>query len=111
MAVDTELARIQVLNPKIKTMPDLVAEMKDNETFNALTRGGMPLSKAYDTVAKVPQRKPDDTKSHLQSLGGGNAGSVTDVTPDEMKEFQRWNPKATKDEIIAWKKSHGGKQK
>jgi hypothetical protein len=111
-AVDTEIGKIQAINPKIKSLNDLVMEMKDNEVFEALKNGGMPLSRAYAEVHKIPQRKQDDTKSHLQTLGGGNAGNATDPPQDVVKEYLKWNPKASMDEIRThWGKNHGGKKK
>jgi len=78
LAVDREIAEIQKVNPKIKTFEDLVADNANNEIFNALVNGGMSLSKAYATVHKIPQKKTDDSKAHLQSVGGGGTGSVTE---------------------------------
>ena len=84
IAVDTEIGKIQAMNPKIKSMADLVAEMKDNEVFEALKNGGMSLSRAYETVMKVPQKKPDDSKDHLKSVGGGNAGGAESEIPADL---------------------------
>lgn len=75
IAADREIAEIQKLNPKIKSVEDLYAERKDDDVFNALVQGGMPLSRAYEVVSKTPQRK-EDTKSHMQSVGGGGTGNA-----------------------------------
>ena len=96
MAVDGEIGKIQVMNPKIKGLPDLIAEMQDNRTFNALTRGGMTLSEAYAEVHKIPQKKQDNTKDHLQTLGGGNpSGSESEIPADELSTWKEAFPDDT----------------
>lgn len=96
MAVDGEIGKIQVMNPKIKGLPDLITEMKDNKTFNALTRGGMTLSEAYAEVHKIPQKKQDNTKDHLQTLGGGNpSGSESEIPADELSTWKEAFPDDT----------------
>lgn len=87
IAADREVAEIQKMNPKIKSIEDLVAENKDNEAFNAMVKGGMPLSKAYAIVHKIPQKKQDSTKDHLKSVGGGGAGDAADLPGDVLQTY------------------------
>ena len=105
MAFDRELSEIQKLNPKIRSIDDLVAETKDDETFQALQKGGMPLSKAYATTHRISQRKADSSKDHLQSVGGGSAGDASEPSKDVMQEYL--NMGFTKDEAVKhWRKEH-----
>jgi hypothetical protein len=88
IAINREIAEIQRLNPKIKTIEDLIAENGDDEAFNAMVKGGMPLSKAYSIVHKIPQKK-QDTKTHLQTVGGGDpSGGMGKEIP--ASEFSTW---------------------
>lgn len=97
VAFEKELIEIQKVNPKIKSIEDLVMENKDNETFNALLRGGMDLSKAYATVHKLPKAKQDDTKNHMQSVGGGTAGSGVEreIPANELETYREAFPNET----------------
>lgn len=104
-AFDRELVEIQKMNPKIKSIDDLVAETKDDETFQALQKGGMSLSKAYATVHKIPQRKLDDTKGHLQSVGGGVGGDATEPPAETLKVYIDMGF-TKKDAVEHWRKEH-----
>lgn len=99
---NAELAEIQKLNPKIRSIDDLVKETKDDVVFQALQRGGMPLSQAYAHTHKMPQPKPD-TKAHLQTVGGGNPMDASEPPKETLQTYLSMG--FTKDEAVKhWRK-------
>lgn len=105
MAFDRELSEIQKINPKIRSIDDLIGEMKDNEEFNAMVAGKMPLSRAYAAAHRIPQKKTDGSKDHLQSVGGGVGGDATEPPTDVLQTYLSMG--FTKDEAVKhWRKEH-----
>lgn len=89
MAAERELDKIRKINPEIKSMQDLV-DMND-EVFDALVSSGkMTLSKAYAAVHKTKQISKVDTKEHLQTVGGGEAGSgeLIEIPKNELEYYK-----------------------
>lgn len=101
IAINREIAEIQKLNPKIKTIEDLIAENGDDEAFNAMVKGGMPLSKAYSIVHKIPQKK-QDTKTHLQTVGGGEpSGTGKEIPASDLSTWKEAFPDETATQLRA----------
>lgn len=101
MELNTELIRIQKLNPEIKTLADLKT-IENHQTFDTLVKGGMHIDEAYKIVhimneKSAPVKK--DTRGHIRQMNGQSAGGAVSVPRETMEIYRALNPDATDKEI------------
>lgn len=107
--IQRELETIHKKYPDITSLADLQNLGDDQETFDALIKGGIHIDKAYDIImrGKEPNRPKSSTKSHLKTVNGdSHDGGSSIVPPRERELIKDMMPGITDKEINDWYKKH-----
>lgn len=110
-AMEEHIAEIGKMDPAIRSIEDLTKDPKFPEIREKVRSTGMNVLDAYrlayhdDIVRKASERAKESArlsaagKSHMTQTAAPHGQADSAVPPDVMREYRRYNPTATAEEI------------